>query len=70
LYKKDYYNFDLGATYNYSDDLSFSIKGVNLFDKAPKMKYPSFDMTTLQPTDSLNITPFTKEVLFKMEYRF
>ncbi|MFA9373262.1 MAG: TonB-dependent receptor domain-containing protein [Poseidonibacter sp.] len=36
---KDSYNLNLGASYNYSKDLTFSIKGENLLDKSTKSLY-------------------------------
>ena len=62
---KKSFNFSLGTTYNYSDTLSFSLKGENLFDKSTgSIYYDYFQETYLSLADE------DTEITFSMKWVF
>lgn len=68
--KKDYYDYSAGVIYHSTDDLSFSIKGSNLFNTAAKTSYIRLNPVTLQQDKPLKISPIDKKVMLRMEYTF
>jgi len=68
--KMNFYNYNFGLKYNYSSNLSLSIKGENIFNKATKKGYFRVDPQTYQSETSLHISPFDKRFSFTMEYLF
>jgi iron complex outermembrane receptor protein len=70
IYKDGYkgleagYDFNSAITYKYSPDLSISIKGENIFNKALKTTYEDL------PNNLGPISVATKKFWFTMEYRF
>ncbi|PLY08468.1 MAG: hypothetical protein C0625_02445 [Arcobacter sp.] len=65
------YDFNSAITYKYSKDLSISLKGENIFDKALKSVYTTRDTT---PPYSINIldpiSATTRKFWITLEYRF
>jgi len=68
--ERTYFDFSTGITYHQTEDLSFSIKGTNLFSKAKESHYMQFDYDTLTMETPLYISPIDRSVLFTMEYTF
>ncbi len=66
---KNRFDYTLGAIYNYSDNLSVSLKGTNLFNNAKKTGYHVVDIQTLQPK-TLFISPIDRTVMARVEYTF
>ena len=66
--KRDVYDYSAGIIYHKTDDLSFSIKGVNIFDKAKKSEYRFVTPTMEQ--QSLSVSSIDRAVIFSMEYTF
>jgi iron complex outermembrane receptor protein len=62
------YNF--GVKYHYTDDLTISFKAENIFDKAQKQTYLSFDPDTLKFETTKDISPFDRSFVVSMEYLF
>jgi iron complex outermembrane receptor protein len=67
---KSYVDFSTGITYHSTDDLSFSLKGTNLFSDAKKSHYMRFNYDTMTFDTPLYISPVDKAVRFTMEYTF
>ncbi len=68
--KENFFNYSLGTRYRYNKDITFALKGVNLFDDAHKSIYTRIDPTTLRPKKPLLISPIDTEVLFSMSWVF
>jgi len=66
----NYVDFSTGITFHQTDDLSFSIKGTNLFSKAKASHYMRFNYDTLTFDTPLYLSPIDKAVLFTLEYTF
>jgi len=64
------YDYSAGVKYHYSEDLIFSIKGENIFDKAKKTQYVRINPTTYQTEAPLNISPTDQKVTIGLEYSF
>ena len=76
LYYKDnyenrnFYDYTAGVIYHKSDDLSFALKGINIFHKAKETTYTKLSLTTLEEEKSLSISPIDPSVMISMEYTF
>jgi len=68
--KKNYYNYNLGLKYRYSDSFSLSLKGENIFNKANESGYFRVDPNTYQKEEPLYISPYDRRYSFSMEYLF
>jgi len=68
--KENYYDYSAGIIYHSSDDLSFSIKGTNLFYTARKTSYSRFNPITLQQDKPLKISPIDRKIMIMVEYTF
>lgn len=68
--KKDFYDYSAGARYHYSRDLTISLKGTNLLDKAKETSYTRIDPNTFTQLEPLTISPIDKKVMLTMEYTF
>ncbi len=68
--KTDFYDYSLGAIYHLSDDLSVSLKGINILDKAQTTTYSRISPNTFQQEESLKISPIDRHVLLSIEYLF
>jgi len=69
-YIKDGVDLSLGVKFNYSDDLSFALKGENLLGQTYEnsyMRIVNFDPTNIE---SVNVQLIDRKVLFTMEYWF
>lgn len=68
--KKDYFDYTAGIRYHPTEDLTFSLKGTNLLDKAKTTKYYRLDTTTFRPLSPLEISPIDRQITFRVEYTF
>jgi hypothetical protein len=68
--KENYYDYSAGVIYHYNDDLSFSIKGTNILDKAKESNYSRLNIQTLKPEKPLKISPIDRKFMMRMEYTF
>ena len=72
---KEFYDYSAGVKYHYNKDLTISLKGENLLDKAKTTSYSRVDVTTLSnPIPSfeepLEISPIDRRVTISLEYLF
>ena len=65
-----YYDYSAGVKYHYNENLTFSIKGENIFDRAYEDTYTRFDPTTSQSETPILISPVEQRVYMSMEYHF
>jgi len=75
IYKDDYenqrfYDYSAGVQYHYSDDLTFSMKGLNILNKAKTTTYIVKDLDTQQPKEILEASAEDKFFMITMEYTF
>ena len=63
-------NYSAGVKYNYNDSISFSIKGINLFDNASKEKYIRINKRTFQEEEPLLISPIDREIRLSARWVF
>jgi len=66
--QKDFIDYSAGIKYNKTEDLSFSLKGTNLLDKAKTTEY-RFITPTMQQ-QSLSIAPIDKTIIISVEWTF
>lgn len=68
----DINSFDYDATviYHINRDLSISLKGTNLLNKAHKMSYMKLNPSTLQVDTPLEISPIDRKVMLNAEWTF
>ena len=67
----DGYDYNFAVTYHHTKDLSFSIKGDNVFDTALKSNYKAIDVTS--PTNITTVgpvSPIDQRFWITMEYLF
>lgn len=72
---KDFYDYSAGVKYHYSNDLTISLKGENLLNKAKTTSYARLDATTLanltpSQEEPLNISPIDRRIMISLEYLF
>lgn len=70
IFKTHFFNYSLGLQYHYSDDISLSLKGNNLFDKARQYPYYRLDPQTFQYEKPLRIPPMDSEIHFGISWVF
>ena len=72
--KKLFYNYNLGIKYHYSEDITISIKGENLFDKAKESKFARYKQLTTQPyiekEDPLEASSVDQKIMLRVSYTF
>ncbi len=68
--RKNFYDYSAGIIYHKNEDLSFSIKGTNIFNKARKTSYARISLTNLTKDTPLEISPTDRTILFSVEYTF
>ncbi len=69
---KDYFDWDVALTWNISPDMSVTLKGQNLLDKAKKSTLYRVNPTTIPPSmlPPLSISPIDRSVMLEWEYTF
>ena len=68
--KDNSYDYNLAISYHYTDDLVFSIKGINILDKARKINYTVLDIENMPNVENIAIPSIDRKVLLTMEYTF
>ena len=69
--KKDFYDYSAGVKYNYSEDFTISLKGINLLSKARTTTYRRANPANPQVQQTpLEISPIDKKIMLSMEYLF
>ncbi len=68
--KKNYCDYTMGITYRKSEDLSFTLKGTNLFDRAREAKYGVLSPEDITQQTLLSISPIDRNIVFTVEYTF
>jgi iron complex outermembrane receptor protein len=68
--KSNTYDYSAGIAYHATQDLTFSIKGTNLFNKAKDSGYMRINPQTLTLDKPLQISPIDKKIMLRMEYTF
>ena len=68
--KEHYFDYSAGIIYHATQDLSFSVKGTNIFNDARASSYMRINPVTFQQDTPLKISPIDKRVMFRMEYIF
>ena len=66
----NFYDYSLGAIYHYTKDLSISIKGTNVLDKARTRSYMRVNPVTFEQETPLNISPIDRSFMATVEYLF
>jgi len=67
---KYFFNLNLGAKYNYNDNLTYFIKGENLLNRAYKEQFFRINPLTFQREKSIEYEPINRRVIIGMEYLF
>ena len=67
---ENFYDYSAGVIYHHTDDLSFSFKGENIFNKAKTSQYTFYDPNTFQPTNTLKVPSIDQRFMLSMEYLF
>ena len=70
LDKKDYYDYSAGVKYHYSDDLTVSLKGTNLFDNAKVGSYYRTDPITFAQLTPIKLPLFDRTIMLSIGYTF
>jgi iron complex outermembrane receptor protein len=67
----NYYDLTSSVSWNVSEDLTVTLKGDNLLNKAKKTSQATVNMATTTPTmGALEITPIDQRVIIELEYLF
>jgi len=66
----NYFDLTSAITWNISENLSLTLKGENLLDKAKKTGLLRIDPVTMTPMAPLNISPIDKRITLEVEYTF
>jgi len=70
IQNKSYFDYSLGITYQKTEDLSISLKGINILDKARKSYYQRINPTTSLPETPLGISSIDRSIMLTLEYTF
>ena len=68
--KRNYFDYTAGIIYHFTNDLSFSLKGINIFNKARPSNYMRVNPMTFKMDNPLKISPIDKQFILRMEYTF
>lgn len=67
----NYYDLTSSISWNVSEDLTVTLKGDNLLNKAKKTSQATVNLATTPPTVSaLEITPIDQRIIIELEYMF
>jgi hypothetical protein len=67
---KNYYDYSAGVIYHHNEDLSFSIKGQNIFNKAKTTDFVLVDPNTFQRDAVVKVPSIEQRFMISMEYLF
>ena len=68
--KKNFYDLSFGVKYNYNQEMTLSIKGENLLNKAATTTFTRVDPQTITQEEPLYISPIDRKITFTLEYQF
>jgi|GEM_PF-786309 iron complex outermembrane receptor protein len=68
--KRNYLDYSAGVIYHKTEDLSFALKGTNIFNRAKESTYNRLNLETLEPDSPLYISPIDQKIIVSMEYTF
>jgi long-subunit fatty acid transport protein len=67
---KNFYNYSLGVQYRYNDNITVTLKGLNVFDKAGTTEYFRINPQTLRYEKPLQISPIDRKVVLGIDWVF
>jgi len=67
---KDYFDLSLGAKYQLKENITISLKGENLLNKAYEQSYFILNTTTMTPEQPFSISPIDRKVTLSLEWSF
>ncbi len=67
---KNYFDLSAGAKYRFRKNLTISVKGENLLNKAKRDDYSIFDLKTFTMKQPLSISPIDRRVTLSLEWYF
>ncbi len=70
ILKENYFDWSLGIKYNYTSDLTISLKGENILNDAKETSFVRMNPTTFQAQQPLLVSPIDSKVTLSMEYLF
>lgn len=70
LYKRNNYDYSAGIIYHVNNDLSLSLKGTNLLNKAKKQIYYRINPVTFTMETPFEASPIDRKIMFSIEYTF
>jgi len=68
--KKNFYDYSAGVIYHHNQDLSFALKGQNIFNKAKTTDFMLIDPNTLQKDTVVEVPSVEQRFMLSMEYLF
>ena len=68
--KKNFYDYSAGVKYNYTKNLSISLKGTNLLNKGKKEQFIRIDPNTLKLQSPIEAANFDRKIILRVEYLF
>lgn len=69
-YEKNYFDWTSSVTWNYSEDLTFTLKGENLLDRAQAYNIFRIDPSTGSRLTPINLSSFDQRISIELEYLF
>ncbi len=67
---ENYWDLTSSVTWNVNEDLTLTLKGENLLDKAKETDLYRLDPTTYEPLSPLSISPIDRRIMLELEYIF
>ena len=67
---RNFFDYTAGVIYHYTADLTISLKGINLLDKARDIVYNKLSSDTLKQDSPLEIPSIDRSVMLSVEYTF
>jgi len=67
---KSYLDYSMGITYHKTKDLSISLKGINILNKAKRFTYNRYSPTTMAAETPLRIPSVERSITLTVEYAF
>ncbi len=67
---ENYFDWTSSITWNVSEELTVTLKGDNLLNKAKETSLYRLDLTTQQPITPLSISPIDQRITIELEYMF
>ena len=67
---KEFYDYSAGVKYHYNKDITISLKGENILNKAKATTYSRVDPATMIKESPLEISPIDRRFTLSLEYLF